>query len=128
MDDGYTDYTNEISFNETQYFSIVEKQMTKQGKTVYLSVNLAGIKAFNLVRNQQIKIGKLMHADVFPTTRVAINFVTISADMAIYANTAMIIEKNGDIVLSNTSDVTIGSAFNFKVGNQHLLHLSYVVL
>lgn len=124
----YDDQSTSVTFEETNYFNIVDKNIIKQGKTVFFSVNLTSIKAFSFSRNDKFKIGKIANPELFPRARVAVNMVTENPSTAIYANTAIIIEKNGDIILVNTSDVGIGSAYNFRVGNTHFINLTYVAV
>ncbi|MEI5994033.1 hypothetical protein [Candidatus Enterococcus mansonii] len=124
----YVDKSEAVTFDETEYFSIESKQIIKQDKTVFFNVNLTSEQAFSFSRNKKIKIGKLSDPELFPTSRIAVNMVTESENTAIYANTALIIETNGDLMLVNTSDVSIGSAYNFKVGNVHFINMTYVIL
>ncbi|OJG27639.1 hypothetical protein RU98_GL002342 [Enterococcus caccae] len=124
----YDDQTNTVTFNETDYFKVEDSNVIKQGKTVFFSVNLTSIKAFAFSRNDKFKIGNIANPELFPRSRMAVNMVTENLSTAIYANTAIIIEKNGDIMLVNTSDVGIGSAYNFRVGNTHFINLTYVAV
>lgn len=122
----YVNKSEAVTFEETEYFAIEDKYVIKQDKTVFFSVNLASIKAFSFSRNDKFKVGKLSDPELFPRIRMAVNMVTENPKSAIYANTAIIIETNGDIMLVNTSDVSIGSAYNFRVGNTHFIHMTYI--
>lgn len=124
----YEDQSTTVTFKETNYFKIMDRNVIKQGKTVFFSVNLTSIKAFLFSRNDKFKIGKIANPELFPKARIAVNMVTENPSTAIYANTAIIIEKNGDIMLVNTSDVGIGSAYNFRVGNTHFINLTYITV
>lgn len=124
----YINKSDAVLFDETGFFAIEDSNVIKQDQTVYFSVNLISILAFSFPRNAKFKIGKLIDPDLFPKTRLAVNMVTENPTTAIYANTAITIEKNGDIMLVNTSDVGIGSAYNFRLGNTHLINLTYVTV
>lgn len=73
-----------------------------------------------------MKVGEISDASLFPSAKIAVNMVTENPSTAIYANTAITIETNGDIMLVNTSDVSIGTAYNFRVGNTHCISMTYV--
>lgn len=122
----YLDKSDAVTFKETVYFDVIDKDVLKQDRTVFFNVNLTSIKAFSFSRNAQLIIGKLNDSELFPKFRTAINMVTENASTAIYANTAIIFETNGDIKLVNTSDVSIGSAYNFRDGNKHFINMTYV--
>ncbi|MBO0441658.1 hypothetical protein [Candidatus Enterococcus ikei] len=124
----YVDRSEAVTFEETEYFAIEDKNIIKQDKTVFFSVNLSSIKPFIFSKNDKFKVGKVSDPELFPMSRMAVNMVTENTRSSIYANTAIIIETNGDIMLVNTSDVSIGSAFNFRVGNTHFINMTYVTL
>ncbi|MEI5990388.1 hypothetical protein A5881_001881 [Enterococcus termitis] len=122
----YVNKSAAVTFDETEYFAIEDRYVIQQDKTVFFSVNLASIKAFPFSRNGKFKVGKLSDPELFPRIKTAVNMVTENPKSAIYANTAIIVETNGDIMLVNTSDVSIGSAYNFRVGNTHFIHMTYI--
>lgn len=122
----YYDRSATVSFDETDYFSVKDKSIVKQGRTVFFHVNLESIKTFSFSRNAVFKIGEISDTSVLPSIRIAVNMVTENPSTAIYANTAITIETNGDIMLVNTSDVSIGTAYNFRVGNTHCVSMTYL--
>lgn len=122
----YVDRSAAVSFDETDYFTIQDKSIVKQDRTVFFQVNLESMKTFSFSRNASFKVGEISDSTLFPTARIAVNMVTENPSTAIYANTAITIEKNGDIMLVNTSDVSIGTAYNFRVGNTHCISMTYL--
>ncbi|WP_086350252.1 hypothetical protein [Candidatus Enterococcus clewellii] len=122
----YLDKSDAVSFNETSYFSIKEMSVVKQARTVFFQVNLESIQTFSFSRNAVMKVGGISDTSLFPSSKIAVNMVTENPSTAIYANTAITIETNGDIMLVNTSDVSIGTAYNFRVGNTHCISMTYI--
>lgn len=126
-DADYIDLAAAVSLDETNYFATEAKNVYKHGKMVFFSINLSSTATFSFSRNASFKIGTISDPALFPAVRQAVNMVTENPSSAIYANTAVIIEENGDIMIVNTSDVTIGTAFNFRVGNNHFINMAYAV-
>ncbi|MCB5954004.1 hypothetical protein [Enterococcus sp. CWB-B31] len=122
----YLDKSETVTFESTTYFSTQDKNIIKQGRTVFFYVNLVSQQAFSFSRNARFKISEISNPELFPVVRMAVNIVTENLSTVIYANTAVIIETNGEIMLVNTSDVSTGPTYNFRVGNTHFISMTYV--